>query len=191
MTYDLDPLEVHLLEQLAPLEAGRPVRGGAELEALWRAQVASRHCDFAARYLQKTGRSFYTIGSAGHESNACVALALAPDRSRAAPLPLGRVLPRARGAGRTRRRARHPARGHRRARRADRRRPAQGLRQRRAGGDPADLDDRLAPAARGRGRIRDRAREEARASNARGRPTRSSSAASATRRSTTRPRRRA
>ncbi len=78
MPDDLDPLERHLLEQLAGLGAGIPSAGDAELEALWRAQVASRHCDFASRYLQKTGRSFYTIGSAGHESNACVALALEP-----------------------------------------------------------------------------------------------------------------
>ena len=43
---------------------------------MWRAQLLSRHCDFAARWLQKEGRSFYSIGSAGHESNAVVALAL-------------------------------------------------------------------------------------------------------------------
>ncbi len=78
MANDLDPLELHLLEQLAPLEAGEPSGDRSELEAVWQAQVASRHCDFAARYLQTTGRSFYTIGSAGHESNACVALALRP-----------------------------------------------------------------------------------------------------------------
>ena len=77
---DLDPLEQHLLTALAALEptdAASPVHhSGAE--ALWQAQVASRHCDFAARWLQKEGRSFYTIGSAGHESNAVVALALRP-----------------------------------------------------------------------------------------------------------------
>ena len=76
---DLDPLEEHLLAALAALE---PVATAAppkpEAEALWRAQVASRNCDLAARWLQKEGRSFYTIGSAGHESNAAVALALRP-----------------------------------------------------------------------------------------------------------------
>ena len=46
-------------------------------------------------WLQKERRSFYTIGSAGHESNAAVALGAAPDRPRAAPLPLRRLLPRA------------------------------------------------------------------------------------------------
>ncbi len=78
MSAELNPLELHLLEQLAPLEAAGPAGERTDLEAVWRAQVESRHCDFAARYLQSTGRSFYTIGSAGHESNACVALALRP-----------------------------------------------------------------------------------------------------------------
>ena len=72
----LDPLEEHLLERLRSL----PADGEAppEAEALWRAQVDSRLCDFAARELKSTGRSFYSIGSAGHESNAAVALALRP-----------------------------------------------------------------------------------------------------------------
>jgi 2-oxoisovalerate dehydrogenase E1 component len=70
----LDPLEAHLLERLRELPAGS--RGGAQAEAIWRAQIGSRLCDFAARGLKDTGRSFYSIGSAGHESNAAVALAL-------------------------------------------------------------------------------------------------------------------
>src|SRR5581483_8468344 len=45
-------------------------------EAVWRAQVRSRLCDFAARALQEEGQGFYSIASAGHESNAAVALAL-------------------------------------------------------------------------------------------------------------------
>jgi len=75
---ELDPLETHLLQRLREL---RPMSGGSavpEAEALWTAQVRSRLCDFAARYLQRTGRSFYSIASAGHESNAAVALALRP-----------------------------------------------------------------------------------------------------------------
>jgi 2-oxoisovalerate dehydrogenase E1 component len=72
---DLDPLETHLLDALRALPAGGGGDGG-EAEALWRAQIRSRLCDFAARSLQGTGRSFYSIGSAGHESNAAVALAL-------------------------------------------------------------------------------------------------------------------
>ncbi len=49
------------------------------MEEIWRAQVDSRQADYAARWLQQHGRSFYTIGSAGHESNAAVALALRVD----------------------------------------------------------------------------------------------------------------
>jgi 2-oxoisovalerate dehydrogenase E1 component len=70
----LDPLETHLLERLRELPAASG--GPAEAEAIWRAQIASRLCDFAARELKETGRSFYSIGSAGHESNAAVALTL-------------------------------------------------------------------------------------------------------------------
>src|SRR5215210_7610127 len=47
--------------------------------ALFDAMVASRNLDLAARYLRKEGPGVYTIGSAGHESNAAVALALRPD----------------------------------------------------------------------------------------------------------------
>ncbi|HXV33290.1 MAG TPA: transketolase C-terminal domain-containing protein [Gaiellaceae bacterium] len=74
---ELDPLETHLLAGLRAL----PSAGGGEApeaEAIWRAQIRSRLCDFAARALKDTGRSFYSIGSAGHESNAAVALALRP-----------------------------------------------------------------------------------------------------------------
>ena len=48
------------------------------LEALLDAQVQSRHLDLAARLLQAVGEVFYTIGSAGHEANAAVAMALRP-----------------------------------------------------------------------------------------------------------------
>src|SRR4051794_7267414 len=77
---DLDPLEQHLLgafERLTPPERA-PSKADHAAEALWRAQIESRHCDHAARWLQKEKRSFYSIGSAGHESNAMVALALRP-----------------------------------------------------------------------------------------------------------------
>jgi 2-oxoisovalerate dehydrogenase E1 component len=40
--------------------------------ALFEDQVTSRQLDVAARELKKTNRSFYTIGSAGHEDNAIV-----------------------------------------------------------------------------------------------------------------------
>jgi 2-oxoisovalerate dehydrogenase E1 component len=42
------------------------------------AQLGSRHLDLAARWLRSQGKGFYTIGSAGHESNAAVAAALRP-----------------------------------------------------------------------------------------------------------------
>ena len=73
----LDPLETHLLGALRALPPGDGPPA-PEAEELWRAQVRSRLCDFAARELQSTGRSFYSIASAGHESNAAVALALRP-----------------------------------------------------------------------------------------------------------------
>ena len=74
---DLDPLEEHLLAGLRALAPG--AGGDADrAEELWQAQLQSRLCDFAARYLQHAGRSFYSIASAGHESNAAVALALRP-----------------------------------------------------------------------------------------------------------------
>lgn len=38
------------------------------------AQVQSRHLDLAGRWLQSQGRGYYTIGSAGHESNAALGL---------------------------------------------------------------------------------------------------------------------
>jgi 2-oxoisovalerate dehydrogenase E1 component len=72
-----DPLEEHLLEGLKALQAPvSPARVPPEAEAIWRAQVDSRQADYAARWLQQHGRSFYTIGSAGHESSAALALAL-------------------------------------------------------------------------------------------------------------------
>ena len=47
-----------------------------ELDRLFDIQVASRHCDLAARWLRSQGKGFYTISSAGHESNAAVSMAL-------------------------------------------------------------------------------------------------------------------
>jgi 2-oxoisovalerate dehydrogenase E1 component len=78
---DADPLEEHLLgalRALAPPAAPVPVVPH-EAELIWRAQVDSRQADYAARWLQQHGRSFYTIGSAGHESNAVLAFALRVD----------------------------------------------------------------------------------------------------------------
>ena len=58
-----------------PVRPGSALTGAQCLE-LFDAQLASRHLDLAARWLRGKGASFYTIGSAGHESNAAVAAAL-------------------------------------------------------------------------------------------------------------------
>ncbi len=78
MTADLDPLEQHLLGALRSLVPAEASDGAPDAAALWRAQVDSRLCDHAARWLQAQQPGYYTIGSAGHESNAAVALALRP-----------------------------------------------------------------------------------------------------------------
>jgi 2-oxoisovalerate dehydrogenase E1 component len=79
MADDLDPLEQHLVDALRELEAPAvPVAVPALAETAWHAQVDSRVVDHAARWLQAQKLGFYTIGSAGHESNALVALALEP-----------------------------------------------------------------------------------------------------------------
>jgi 2-oxoisovalerate dehydrogenase E1 component len=79
VTGDLDPLEQHLVTALRAIPTGDDAsRPPTEAQAAWRAQAASRAIDHAARWLQEQHRGFYTIGSAGHESNAYVALALRP-----------------------------------------------------------------------------------------------------------------
>ncbi len=67
---------------LRPAQVAKPAGAGpglttADLEMIFDAQAASRHIDLVARELQAVGEGFYTIGSAGHESNAAVAHALA------------------------------------------------------------------------------------------------------------------
>ncbi len=49
---------------------------GWEIVDLFHTMMQSRHLDIRARELKKTDRSFYTIGSSGHEGNACVAKAM-------------------------------------------------------------------------------------------------------------------
>ncbi|HJU96646.1 MAG TPA: thiamine pyrophosphate-dependent enzyme [Jiangellaceae bacterium] len=65
------------IDPAEPVRSGSALTVGAALD-LFDAQARSRHLDFAARSLQAQGRGFYTIGSAGHESNAAVAAALRP-----------------------------------------------------------------------------------------------------------------
>jgi 2-oxoisovalerate dehydrogenase E1 component len=87
MTFDRVPIVEAALDTLldharqadpAPrrrLAPGDPLRDGTSLTArlaiaLFEDQLTSRQLDVAARELKKTNRSFYTIGSAGHENNA-------------------------------------------------------------------------------------------------------------------------
>ncbi|HEY0520910.1 MAG TPA: thiamine pyrophosphate-dependent enzyme, partial [Ilumatobacteraceae bacterium] len=82
------PLEqqlVDLLEQVEPHVERRatPAQHDTtshelDLAHLYDVQLASRHCDLAARWLRSKGKGYYTIGSAGHESNAIVAMATRP-----------------------------------------------------------------------------------------------------------------
>jgi 2-oxoisovalerate dehydrogenase E1 component len=62
---------------VTPLHPGSTLTTATALE-IFDAQAVSRQVDFAARSLQAEGRGFYTIGSAGHESNAAVARAMRP-----------------------------------------------------------------------------------------------------------------
>src|SRR5690625_4113933 len=79
-----EALEAALLTNIAALgseAAADEVAQSLTTDALWRifdAQATSRHLDSVARELQQRGTGFYTIGSAGHESNAAVADALRP-----------------------------------------------------------------------------------------------------------------
>jgi 2-oxoisovalerate dehydrogenase E1 component len=61
----------------ALLHPGSSMTGRTAL-AIFEAQLESRHLDLASRWMQQQGRGYYTIGSAGHESNAAVAAALRP-----------------------------------------------------------------------------------------------------------------
>src|SRR5216684_5608075 len=93
---DRDAVERHFAEAILALRAAIPsqplstdgpagaIRENSALSTslcldLFDAQLASRHLDIAARWLQARGAGFYTIGSSGHEGNAAVAAALRPD----------------------------------------------------------------------------------------------------------------
>ena len=94
MTVDGTPeqeLERNFLERVEAIrgtgatasDPDQPLREGARLTgrmalAVFDAMVASRNLDLAARYLRREGPGVYTIGSAGHESNAAIAAALRP-----------------------------------------------------------------------------------------------------------------
>lgn len=71
----IDEHFVSILEEHQPSRERRRLSSDpADLRALFSAQAQSRHLDFAARWLQSKGKGYYTIGSAGHESNAALGL---------------------------------------------------------------------------------------------------------------------
>jgi 2-oxoisovalerate dehydrogenase E1 component len=61
----------------APVAPGSALTGSGAVE-LFDAQCLSRHLDLVARSLREEGHGYYTIASAGHESNAVVAAVLRP-----------------------------------------------------------------------------------------------------------------
>lgn len=76
-------IDQNFLDRLATWVAGPAEPRPADVDvstylSYFDAQLQSRHLDFASRWLQAEGQGFYTIGSAGHESNAAVAMALRP-----------------------------------------------------------------------------------------------------------------
>lgn len=78
---DLDPVERSLLARIAELQRSAQVQPVDRLRAatLLEAQITSRVIDHTARWLRtEHNLGHYTIGSAGHEANAAVALALRP-----------------------------------------------------------------------------------------------------------------
>jgi 2-oxoisovalerate dehydrogenase E1 component len=62
----------------APLSEPSGLTAAAAM-GLFEDQLASRQVDVASRELKKTNRSFYTIGSAGHENNAVIGARLRVD----------------------------------------------------------------------------------------------------------------
>ncbi len=77
-----ESIDDHVVRRLNDWPARPEVRTSVPdpgmLLAYFDAQLQSRHLDLALRWLQSQGEAFYTIGSAGHESNAAVAMALRP-----------------------------------------------------------------------------------------------------------------
>jgi len=75
-----DDLDRNVRERLAKLDANATADTEAdpELLNLFDAMAGSRLIDIHARRMREQGHGYYTIGSAGHESNAFVAAALRP-----------------------------------------------------------------------------------------------------------------
>ncbi|MBY4128449.1 MFS transporter [Rhodococcus fascians] len=71
-----EAIDEYFLNQVRAARAGASVVADADrLLGYFDAQLASRHLDFAARWLQAQGFGQYTIGSSGHEANAAVGAA--------------------------------------------------------------------------------------------------------------------
>src|SRR5437868_1758060 len=81
-TTPLEALDAHFRSSLTDLSVAQhhirsqPADKSEFWWAMFEAQAGSRWLDVVARELQTRGEGFYTIGSAGHESNAYVAAAL-------------------------------------------------------------------------------------------------------------------
>ena len=75
---DLDRFVRTRLAEATAVSAGPPADVPADWLQLFDAMAGSRLLDIAARRLRERGLGFYTIGSAGHESNAFVAAAVRP-----------------------------------------------------------------------------------------------------------------
>jgi 2-oxoisovalerate dehydrogenase E1 component len=73
-----DDLDARVRQALARLPFSADPHEPEDLLSLFDAMAASRHIDIEARRMRQRGQGFYTIGSAGHESNALVAGALRP-----------------------------------------------------------------------------------------------------------------
>ncbi len=79
MTAPHEQLDASVRAALDQLAAGSAAHSAdPALLGAFDAMAASRHLDLHARRMREHGRGFYTIGSAGHESNALVAAALRP-----------------------------------------------------------------------------------------------------------------
>ncbi len=78
MTTPHDELDAALRSELAALSGAEPTGRHSDETAFaaFDAMAGSRHLDVEARRMRERGEGFYTIGSAGHESNALVAAAV-------------------------------------------------------------------------------------------------------------------
>jgi 2-oxoisovalerate dehydrogenase E1 component len=73
-----DDLDARVRQALAELPTRTDQPDSDDLLGLFDAMAGSRHIDLEARRMRERGQGFYTIGSAGHESNALIASVLRP-----------------------------------------------------------------------------------------------------------------